>query len=255
MDMKRFLLLFCLVVSSSINNILAEDNFVSRMKYYEKQSKYSDVLEICYNNKNEPYAIFIVGDYFYHGRKGVPINKAQGYLYYQQAISPLTQLAQNNDNIAQYFLGRCYEYGKSDWKTAREWYIKAADNGNSDAMVKAAMFIAKRKGGGKKEPARVMAYIQKAIRSGNPDGKALLASFYLEGRKDIEKGIKLAKEASDAGSPLGQMILGSLYLQGIGSISKYEQKAIELFQLSSDQGNSMINDFLRQKKSKDKFKL
>ncbi|MBO4630437.1 MAG: sel1 repeat family protein, partial [Lentisphaeria bacterium] len=107
--------------------------------------------------------------------------------------------SQGGNADAQYYLGRCCEYGKNDNISAREWYIKAADNGNSDAMIKAAMFIAKRRGGGKKNPQMVMGYIQKAIAAGNADGKALLASYYLEGRKDIKKGIQLSKEASDAG--------------------------------------------------------
>jgi sel1 repeat len=244
-----------LLVSSFFVLFSANGVEIPYVHVLEQSGNYPDAFELCKKTPDDVFSLYFIGDYLYHGRKGINQAPMHGRESYRRAIPELAVLAKAGNVDAQYFLGRCYEYGQNNFKLAREWYIKAADNGNSDAMVKAAMFIAKRKGGGKKEPARVMTYIQKAIRSGNPDGKALLASFYLEDRKDIEKGIKLAKEASDAGSPLGQMILGSLYLQGIGSISKDEQKAIELFQLSSDQGNSMINDFLRQIKSKNKSKL
>ncbi|MBS1372262.1 MAG: sel1 repeat family protein [Lentisphaeria bacterium] len=159
-------------------------------------------------------------------------------------------LADKENVNAQYCLGRCYEYGRNNLKQARQWYIKAAENGNSDAMIKAAMFIAKRRGGGEKNPQMVMEYIQKAIAAGNPDGKALLASFYLEGRKDIEKGIMLAKESAELKSPLGQMISGEIYFRGAGSVKRDENKALEFFQLSSDQGNSMVNEVLEKMKKK-----
>lgn len=225
---------------------------IASIQSLQQSGNYVEAFKLCKNEEGEALALYFIGDYLYHGRKGVNQNQVLGRASYQKAIPLLLPIANSGDVRAQYYLGRCYEYGNNDNTSARKWYIKAADNGNSDAMVKAAMFIAKRKGGGEKDPNRVMSYIQKAISAGNPDGKALLASYYLEGRKDIEKGIQLAKEASDAGSALGQMLLGGIYMQGMGSIAKDESKAIALLQASSDQGNSLVSEILEKLKDKQK---
>ena len=220
----------------------------------EKAGDYTSAFELCKKAPDEAFSAYFIGDYLFHGRKGIVQNPISGRKSYLKAIPGLTVLAKEGNADVQYYLGRCYEYGKNDNISAREWYIKAADNGNSDAMIKAAMFIAKRRGGGKRNPQLVMEYIRKAIAAGNADGKALLASYYLEGRKDIKKGIQLSKEASDAGSPLGQMLMGGIYMIGMGNIEKDELKAIELFQSSSDQGNSLCLGMLFQLKKKQKVK-
>lgn len=54
-------------------------------------------------------------------------------------IQLLIEQANANDAIAQYKLGRAYETGdgvEQDIVTARMWYQKSADNGNSSAAVK-----------------------------------------------------------------------------------------------------------------------
>ena len=226
----------------------------SAIQSYEKSGDYAAAFELCMKTPDEAFSAYFIGDYLFHGRKGIVQNQISGRKSYLKAIPGLTVLAKEGNADAQYYLGRCYEYGKNDNISAREWYIKAADNGNSDAMIKAAMFIAKRRGGGKRNPQLVMEYIRKAIAAGNADGKALLASYYLEGRKDIKKGIQLSKEASDAGSPLRQMLMGGIYMIGMGNIEKDELKAIELFQSSSDQGNSLCLGMLFQLKKKQKVK-
>lgn len=247
--MKKSFYISLFTISSFLNAL-----DISQIKNLEHNKNYFQVLKLSEENLNQVYSLFILADYLFHGRKDIAQAQAKGKEYYQKAIPLLLLLANDGNADAQYYLGRCYEYGNNDNTSARKWYIKAADNGNSDAMVKAAMFIAKRKGGGEKDPARVMQYIQKAIVTGNYDGTALLSSYYLEGRKDIKKGIQLAKEASDAGSPLGQMLMGSIYMQGMGTIARDENKAIELLQASSDQGNSMVNEMLAQLKNKKQTK-
>lgn len=245
--MRTLLLISSVFVLFSANGVE-----IPYVHVLEQSGNYPDAFELCKKTPDDVFSLYFIGDYLYHGRKGVNQNQVLGRASYQKAIPLLLPLANSGDVNAQYYLGRCYEYGNNDNTSARIWYIKAADNGNSDAMVKAAMFIAKRKGGGEKDPKRVMSYIQKAISAGNPDGKALLASYYLEGRKDIEKGIQLAKEASEAGSALGQMLLGGIYMQGMGSIAKDESKAIALLQASSDQGNSLVSEILEKIKNKQK---
>lgn len=237
-------------ITKSISNLFKEKNALKEDKINSKSINFYKKMKYYENNIKEKYAMYYLGDFLYNGRKGIVQNQRKGREYYKKAINTLLHLAENNDNIAQYHLGRCYEYGKNNSKKAREWYIKSADNGNSNAMVKAAMFIAKRKGGGKKDDNKVMFYIKKSIKLKNPDGIALMASFYIEGRKDTEKGIKLAQEAVKMNSSLGQMILGAVYLHGMGSIKKDELKAMKLFQLSLDQGNSLVNNTLIKLKSK-----
>ncbi|MDD2478965.1 MAG: tetratricopeptide repeat protein [Victivallaceae bacterium] len=223
---------------------------LSEIQALDQLAHYARALELCKKTPSDAFSLYFIGDYLYHGRKGINRDQNLGREFYRKAIPVLSAFAENGNILAQYYLARCHEYGDSNLKLAREWYLKAAESGNSKAMCKAAMFVAKRKGGGEKNPDKVMGYINKAIEAGEPDGKALLASYYLESRKNIEKGIQLAKEAAAAGSPLGQMIVGGIYSMGMGSVVKDEGKAIEFLKASSDQGNSMANEVLSQLKEK-----
>ncbi|KAF9079123.1 hypothetical protein BGX23_005018, partial [Mortierella sp. AD031] len=63
--------------------------------------------------------------------KGVPQN-------YSQAIEWYLRAANRGNTTAQYHLGRMYHHGKGvpqDYSKAMEWYLKAADQGNAVARV------------------------------------------------------------------------------------------------------------------------
>lgn len=52
----------------------------------------------------------------------------------KQLLEKFHKAANQNDSKAQFFLGIINEFVEKDVKTAIEWYIKAAENGNEDAV-------------------------------------------------------------------------------------------------------------------------
>lgn len=82
--------------------------------------------------KNWPEAQYYIGRCYYYGQ-GFPKPD------YQQAAIWLEKAAKQGNADAQYQLGLCYEKGqgvKQSSKKAREWYEKAAANGNNKAKQK-----------------------------------------------------------------------------------------------------------------------
>lgn len=88
-----------------------------------------------------------------------------------------------------------------------------------------------------------MNYLKRAVAQNNLTAKAYLASYYLGQKKNIQRGIILAKESCDAGNRAGQYTLGMAYERGIG-VSKNDMKALRLYQLSADQGLDDARDRL-----------
>ena len=82
--------------------------------------------------KNWPEAQYYIGRCYYYGQ-GFPKPD------FQQAALWLEKAAKQGYADAQYQLGICYEKGqgvKQDPTIAREWYEKAAENGNNKAKQK-----------------------------------------------------------------------------------------------------------------------
>ena len=115
----------------------------------------------------------------------------------------LLALAEKGDVKSQKMLGMGYWDGElgatANHKEAIKWFLKAAQNGDSEA-------------------------------------KSLAARVYLSD-SDFENGAKLLKEAAEAGDLTAQTDLGSLYLKGVG-VTKDEAEGIKWTQKAAEKGDS-----------------
>src|SRR3546814_10459859 len=69
------------------------------------------------------------------------------------------------------------------------------------------------------DPAKGVAYLERAHKAGIPSATARLGEAYLEGRgvpQDPGKAIPLLQQAAEAGQPGAMMALGQGYLKGEG---------------------------------------
>ena len=86
----------------------------SAIQSYEKSGDYAAAFELCMKTPDEAFSAYFIGDYLFHGRKGIVQNPISGRKSYLKAIPGLTVLAKEGNADVQYYLGRCYEYGKND---------------------------------------------------------------------------------------------------------------------------------------------
>jgi hypothetical protein len=81
----------------------------SRIVELDGQRKYADALELCIKNDDLPFAAFLAGEYYFHGRKGIPQDKKKGQTYYLKALNRLLPRAEGGDALAQYRVARCMQ--------------------------------------------------------------------------------------------------------------------------------------------------
>lgn len=226
---------------------------INTASIYQLESKglYSKVITIC-DSDDSAMALCIQGDYLYHGRKGVSVDKDRGMELYKKALALLLIDAESGNADAQYWVARCQEYGARNLKEAREWYFKSADAGSPKAMFKAAWFAANRLGieGMAFDEARKLAirYAKAASEAGNADGTALLAWLKFidcNAMRDFESALPMIRTAADENSLLGKTMLGRMYIDGTG-VKKDLAKAEQLLLEAVDQGYSEALDSLKE---------
>lgn len=150
-----------------------------------------------------------------------------------------------------YILADKYEAGKTiakDSVKACEYYLKAADLGHKESQTKMGYYFYK----GKyisKDDEKSMAYYEKAIRQGDAEDAYDLAQRFMFGvsikqsdKKSsewfqiaIEGFLKRAEETNDDNA---EWYLGRTYYKGYG-VTKDYKKAVEWFEKSANQGNTM----------------
>jgi TPR repeat protein len=247
MSKSAFVFSFVLTVSTGV--YAGTTNLLMTIRTLEAKGEYTNVVMLCKAHTNEAVALFTLGDYAFHGRKDVLVKDiGQCGHYYRCATEALKKAAEAGEAEAQFMLASCYEYSNgNNLILARTWYLKAAEQGHAKAMCKAAMFVAKNKGGyldGEARKAIMMRYVNAAIAAKEPNGKALLATTYFE-KRDIKQALPLIQEAVEEGSAIGQMLLGNMYYYGMG-VAKDIDKAKHYLRLASDQGYSDVHIMLEQ---------
>ena len=174
-----------------------------------------------------------------------------------------------------YFLGR---NGKSkDYAKAVEWYNKAAEQGNADAMIRlaecyeegygvakserkgveyekkaAALGNAKAQfwlgntytnesyGGETRNYAEALKWYRKSAEQGYAGGQYGLGNMYRNGygvSKDYTEAVKWYLKAAEQGYASGQNQLGNMYLDGYG-VSKDYAEALKWYRKAAEQGNA-----------------
>ncbi|KAG0306103.1 hypothetical protein BGZ98_002967 [Dissophora globulifera] len=139
-------------------------------------------------------------------------------------------------------LGEIYYDGygvKKDYKKSMEWYLKASDTGNSDAMFNIGLMY-QNGYGVEQNYAKAMEWFLKASDTGNSDAMHNIGVMYRNG-EGVEQDHTMAMEwfvkASDAGHSDAMLNIGVMYDNGDGVEQDYTM-AMEWFVKASDSGHS-----------------
>ncbi len=146
--------------------------------------------------------------------------------------------AHNGDKEAQYNLGLCYAKGDGITKnqeTARNWFLKSADQGFPMAQVHAGVWLVNGIGGAK-DAAKGIAYCEKAAEQDLGDAYGVLGEYYFDGKvvpKDYGKALKYFTLSAEKGIPVSMFYLGICYNNGFGT-EKDSEKAFKYYQQAAN---------------------
>jgi len=161
---------------------------------------------------------------------------------FAKALPLLQKAADAGDTDAMLNLGWLYANGNGggqDFGKSREWYQKAADAGNTDAMLNLGWLYANGYGGFT-DFDKAREWYQKAADAGNTDAMLNLGELYANGDgggQDFGKAREWYQKAADAGNTDAMLNLGGLYEVGKGVAQDY-RKARELYRKAADAGNT-----------------
>lgn len=146
-----------------------------------------------------------------------------------KALELYLKAAEQNYADAECSLGNYYCDMETEYKTAFDWYSRAAEHGDKFAMCRLGeMSLAGE--GVLKDASAAFGWFEKASKEGSVYGKYLLGKCYFDGEgvaQDIKKGISLYTEAAKYDDD-AQYALGECYLTGNG-VKKDIKKAVEYF--------------------------
>lgn len=213
---------------------------VSDIKAYlcGKSAKESLDDTISLENSSEDYDTAM--SYYNHGQ-------------YEQAFPILERLANKGEPNAMFRLGVCYYWDEGvkrskpksiNFSKCFEWMTKAANAGNTDAMLWLGSYCYSNGEGIKKDESKVIEYTFKAAYSNNNSAKITLGLYYLQGSgMDEEKGSQLVHDGFSGlclnASFLSREemhIFAMCYQYGFG-VEKDIQRAIYWYTKSADLGD------------------
>jgi TPR repeat protein len=143
------------------------------------------------------------------------------------------RVRENNDPKAMTMLGELYanQLGiKRDYAKAAEWYKRAADAGDREAMFALAMLELSGRNGTAANREDGARWLASSAKLGNPKAAYNLALLYLDGQtfpQDLRRAAELLRIAADAGNPEAQYALATFYKEGTG-VEKNDEKATQL---------------------------
>ena len=134
---------------------------------------------------------------------------------------------------AHYVWGMSKDYGE-----AIKWYRKAADNGNTDGMMKIADLYYDGNGVSQ-DYGKDMEWYQRAVDNGNTDCMMIdTGNLYYDGdgvSEDYGKAMEWYRKAADNGNTFGMMKICDLYSNENGVSQDYSE-AMEWYQKAVDNG-------------------
>ena len=123
-------------------------------------------------------------------------------------------------------------------KRFKNYYKKAADDGNVNAQYYIGTLYYKGKGI-EKDYEKAFEYLKKAADKGHIDAQYNLGFCYAEGKgieEDFKKAFEYWKKAADSGNADAQYNIGCCYIGGLGVEKADQKKAIEYWGKSANQG-------------------
>ena len=162
--------------------------------------------------------------YYYGSHSGSPTIKKDR----EKAARFIRPYAENGNAVAQRLLGDYYYINTDDKEKALEWYMKAADGGDAEAMVQAAELYSF-----KEDYETEKRLLLKAAEQNYADAEVNLGIYFhsLETddiTPDMEQAMYWYKRAYEHGSDTSACYVGEMYLNGEGT-PKDENQAFEWF--------------------------
>jgi Predicted peptidase len=214
---------------------LSAQDIDPRIEALDARGKYGEALAWCLRQTDpSPATQYFVGDYIYHGRKGVARDVEKGKELYLKALDGLLPLAEEGDAAAQYRAARCLEFGKADMAAANKWYSRAAEGGNAKAMCRNAVLELMSGNLSGEFPE----YFKRAAELGEPDAKAWQGAMLIERKETQEQGVALLREAANGGSAVAMARLAALSYLGEGGVEQNVELALRQIQAAVDRGYS-----------------
>lgn len=174
---------------------------------------------------------------------------------YSQALSIYKDLDSKGNGLAAYKIGAIYEFGrgtKIDYKTALEWYKKAASRNLLDGSLSVASFYFSGKGVAKDKAKATEMFDTllpetfKKAESGDVELIGTLTLLYFTGTgvpQDYTKAYEWCYKGAMLGDSESMGGLGIFYKIGYGA-KKNLEKSFEWFAKSADAGNSQAMCFM-----------
>ena len=171
---------------------------------------------------------------------GVEQDYAQALEWYQKAADAGNAEAMNR-------LGDCYFHGRgveADYAQAMEWYQKAADAGNAEAEERLAEYSSQ-EAETRQDDAQTLEEYRQAAEAGDVDAMNHLAYCYRRGEgveQDFAQAAEWYRRAADAGSDSAMLNLGVYYDLGRG-VAQDSAQAVEWYRRAVAAGNeeAMMN--------------
>lgn len=147
---------------------------------------------------------------------------------YDEAVKLVQKTANSGNAHAQYVLGILYQHGRGvpqDGRKAVEWYMKAADRGETAAANNLGYLYYTGKAGVPVDYSRAFHWYLKAVQTDQSDSWrnsvawSNLGNMYFLGRgvgKDDAKAADCFRNGAEKGNPFAQSNLGYLYEHGLG---------------------------------------
>lgn len=161
-------------------------------------------------------------DYYYTGANK---NLLSAFEFFRKA-------AEQGHAEAQYWTGRCYDFGEgtaADRVEAALWYQKAADQGNTAAQYRLSEFY-ENGYGVPRDPQAALAWFQKAAQQGDPVAQYKLGLRYaaINTPENLEEAFRWFRKSAMQGNGDAQYWVGRCYKRGKGVDEDYAEAAVWL---------------------------
>ena len=205
------------LVTVLMHPILAQDVAV-RAEAMDANGMYKQVLALCLDEgADSPVALFLAAEYYNEGRTGIERDTKKGREYYVKALNAYRPAVEAGDLNAsdKYRFARCIEFGLGKPGDAKEWYVVAADEGNTNAMRRVMAYWESEGGIGD-----IPKCVEEVPEIWTTDARAKYGARLYEKDETREKGLAFLREAAQEGSPFAMARLSALYYLGEGGVEK-----------------------------------
>lgn len=187
----------------------------------------------------------------WHG-VGVEKNEAEAQQLARLALDErgLQALADQGDASAQNALGAMFRdgwdpsdpaAGSQDHHKAIAWWLKAAENGNTDAQVGLACAYAEGELGMAQDDRKAVTWWQKAAEQGDAFAQWSLAIAYSRGTgvvQDDQKAVRWWRQAAKQGNLQAQVCLAEAHRDGDYGVNKDNCQAVRWWRKAAEQGHA-----------------